>query len=119
MSRATAALPPALRRSKRRAVAARRLPRSQPEADLDLNEDEEPVTENESDDTEGLSAVHVEPTFEGLSDLRCELAEQALRRHNPYDQRLRQGIARESELREVLLTRPWTSRPFGPVRRGM
>ena len=138
MSRATAALPPALRRSKRRAVAARRLPRSQPEADLDLNEDEEPVTENESDDTEGLSAVHVEPTFEGLSDLRCESAgqalhveptfeglsdvrcesaEQALRRHIPYDQSLRQGIARESELREFLLRRSGTSRPFGPVRR--
>ena len=77
MSRATVALPPALRRSKRRAVAARRLSRPQP--DLDLNEDEEPVSENESDDTEGLSAVRVEPTNEGLSDVRCEPAEQALR----------------------------------------
>ena len=114
MSRATAALPPALRRSKRRAVAARRLNRPQPEPELDVDEDEEPVSESESDDTEGLPVVRVEPTHEGLSDLRCEPADQALR-FEPAGQALRQRIAREGELREVLMARPWASRPLGPA----
>ena len=123
MSRATVALPPGLRRSKRRAVAARHLPRPQPLREL--NEDDEPDTENESDETEGLQAGRVEPTFEGLSDVRCESTYEGLsdlrcepdpgqgrRQHQPT----REALGRERELRGELLTRPWVPWPFGPER---
>ena len=117
MSRATAALPPGLRRSKRRAVLARRLPRPQPQrdgSDDSINEDEEPITEVESDDLEGLQALHSGPPAEGLPGVRSEPARRALHPHIVSDdQRNRQ---RESEVREELLARYSGQVPRGPDR---
>ena len=90
MSRATAAVPPGLRRSNRRAVRAGRLLRRQAQEESSVNEDEEEDTENESDASEGLSGLHSGPS-EGLPD-----------------------VQREAELRGELLAR--RRRPLGPVR---
>jgi hypothetical protein len=113
MSRATCALPPGLRRSKRRAVLARRLPRRQEQLQPDLNEDEEPDTEVESDESEGLQGLHSGPTAEGLSGVRYQ-ASRALPDHVHYENQ--RQWQREAELREELLARRSGQWPRGPDR---
>ena len=98
MSRASVALPPGLRRSKRRAVAARHLHRQPPpEPEPEINEDEESESEDESDSSEVFAQVRPEP---GPSELE-------LRRQLQESMRLRQvAEERERALRNELLARP-------------
>ena len=103
MSRATAALPPGLRRSQRRAARAGRLSRHQAQEDESINED----TDNESDMSEGLQALHSGPS-EGLSGLHSGPSE------GLSDVQLQRQ--REAELRDELLARRSGQVPYGPDR---
>ena len=114
MSRATCALPPGLRRSNRRAVVARRLPRRQGQGQPEIDEDQELDTENESDGTEGLPALRSGPPAEGLSAVRSP-ASRALPDLDDYDDQGR-SRQREAEMRDELLVRYSGQVPRGPDR---